>query len=97
MKADTYETSGSSSDDNGIWTGADCDNCRSTYNGSSNNPLQDRKGYEEYSQRFGSPHAGTFGMAMGDGAVHRISYAIDSTTHYRLGCRDDGNVAVVPD
>ncbi|MBQ4142594.1 MAG: DUF1559 domain-containing protein [Thermoguttaceae bacterium] len=97
LKADTYETSGSSSDDNGIWTGADCDNCRSTYNANTNNPLQDRKGYEEYSQRFGSAHAGTFGMAMGDGAVHRISYAIDSTTHYRLGCRDDGNVAVVPD
>ncbi len=97
LKADTYETSGSSSDDNGIWTGADCDNCRVTNTDAIAQPMQDRKGYDEYSQRFGSTHAGTFGMAMADGSVHRISYAIDKTTHYRLGCRDDGEVAVVPD
>lgn len=90
LKSDAYETSGSSSDDNGIWVGADCDNCRVTYKATTSTPMQDRAGYDEYSMRFGAPHAGSFGMSMCDGSVQRISYSIDEETHYYLGVRNDG-------
>lgn len=89
LQADKYETSTASSDDNGIWTGADCDNCRVTYQSSSTNPCQDRRGYDEYSMRFGGPHFGEFGMVMCDGSAHRVSYSIDAQTHYYLGIRND--------
>ena len=90
LKADAYETSGSSSDDNGVWVGADCDNCRVTYKATTSVPMQDRAAYDDYSMRFGSPHAGSFGMCMCDGSTQRISYSIDQETHYNLGVRNDG-------
>jgi len=95
LKPDAYETAGSSSDDNGVWTGADCDNCRVTYKAAGSIPMQDRIGYDDYSMRFGSPHAGTFGMCMSDGSVQHISYSIDQDTHYNLGVRNDGNVTTL--
>ncbi|MBQ2822771.1 MAG: DUF1559 domain-containing protein [Thermoguttaceae bacterium] len=90
VQSSTYETAGSSCDDNGIWVGADCDSCRVTYKSSATIPVQDRANYDEYSMRFGSPHAGAFGMAMCDGSTQRISYSIDQETHYWLGVRNDG-------
>lgn len=86
-----YETS-SESDDNGGYVGADKDHARTVYKSGSCTPFQDRLNYGGSDLRFGSCHAGAFGMAMCDGSVQRISYSIDQQTHYNLGVRDDGNV-----
>ncbi|MDO4573621.1 MAG: DUF1559 domain-containing protein [Planctomycetia bacterium] len=88
--SDTYETNGSSNDDNGAYIGADRDNCRCTKVASDTVPMQDRSGYGNDDYRFGSCHAGGFGMAMCDGSVHRVVYSIDSKVHYCLGVRNDG-------
>jgi hypothetical protein len=39
---------------------------------------------------FGSAHLSGCNFVFGDGAVHTISYAIDSETFHRLANRDDG-------
>ena len=87
---DEYEGC-SSADDNGIFTGLDVDNLRSVYTGNTH-PMQDRPGYDDRPYFFGSAHAGSFGMALCDGSVHRISYSIDKTVHYNLGARNDNQV-----
>jgi type II secretory pathway pseudopilin PulG len=38
-------------------------------------------------ERFGSAHQAGFNMAMCDGSIHMISYAIDKNVHARLGSR----------
>ena len=59
-------------------------------------PMQDRAGFETGSNRFGSAHAGSFGMAMCDGSAQRISYSIDLQTHQYLGYRADGQAVQIP-
>lgn len=81
-------------DDHAAWCGIDDDNIRLTA-GSNNLPRQDRLNYEA-NGFFGSPHAGNCGMVMCDGSVQRISYSIDTTTHSRLGRKDDGEVVTIP-
>lgn len=63
---------------------------------SASPPIQDRAGFAN-GLMFGSCHAGTFGMAMSDASIHRVSYSIDAETHKNLGNRADGNVAAIPD
>ncbi|MCR5163247.1 MAG: DUF1559 domain-containing protein, partial [Thermoguttaceae bacterium] len=76
------------------------DNCRSSYYDASNaancvRPLQDRQGVTN-TRCFGSTHAGSFGMAMCDASVQRISYSIDPQMHAYLANRSDGQVAQIP-
>ena len=80
-----------SSDDNGIYCGADPDYCRV-----SAQPCQDREGFDTFSSRFGSCHSGSYGASMCDGSIHRISYSIDTEMQNRLCNRADGEVATLP-
>ncbi|MDO4575710.1 MAG: DUF1559 domain-containing protein [Planctomycetia bacterium] len=77
-------------DNEPLYTGADCDTLRYT----STIPIQDRSQYHN-SISFGSSHAGVFGMAFCDGSVQRVSYSINSVTHYYLGNRDDGQAVLL--
>ncbi|MDO4585174.1 MAG: DUF1559 domain-containing protein [Planctomycetia bacterium] len=81
-------------DDVSCFAGSDGDVLRNT----SQVPQQDRAGYgRNEGSRFGSVHAGSLGMAMADGSVHRVTYSIDSEIHRRLGVRNDGKVASIPE
>ncbi len=87
LASNLYETGTCTADNEGVYFGCVNDNQRSSYS----NPLQDRSGYNGLTN-WGSPHAGTFGMVMCDGAVKRISYSTDISTLRNLGNRNDGNV-----
>lgn len=83
-------------DDISIYGGCDGDNERVATK-DTRLPLQDREGYEmSSSYRFGSCHAGAFGMVMCDGSVQRISYSIDGETHVNLANRADCNAVTIP-
>ncbi len=101
LQSDRYYTSASATatgDNQTTWSGIDNDSVRLTYYNSSGTyvPRQDRLGYDS-GALFGSAHAGTFGMVMCDGSVHRLSYAVDAETHSNLGKKSDGNAVTLPD
>jgi hypothetical protein len=52
-------------------------------------PLRDRTGLTSVSS-FGSSHPTGINCVMCDGAVHSVSYDVDSTMFSRLGSRNDG-------
>ena len=54
-------------------------------------PRQDQPGVD-LPDAFGSAHAGAFNMALCDGSVRTISYAIDEFTHGHLADRRDGQI-----
>jgi prepilin-type processing-associated H-X9-DG protein len=89
---DWYETGEDGGDDDSLFVGANCDNLRSTYPGTSTvvcAPKQDQTGgYNTY--QFGSAHSGTFNMSMCDGSVRSVSYEIDLEAHRCLGNRKEG-------
>ncbi len=80
-----YEGAGDGGDDLSPFCGNDEDVIRS----SASLPMQDRPGVVD-TNRFGSVHSGTFGMAMCDGSVQRIRYSLDTDTHRRLADKADG-------
>lgn len=96
MNPEKYEsTTVDPGDNETLYSGACNDVLRGGYNNANSTtdnarPMQDRPSYERYI--FGSCHAGTFGMAMSDGSVQRLSYSIDPLNHYYRAHRSDGKV-----
>lgn len=76
---------GSAGDDNNTaFVGHDNDNARYT----SGAPQPDMFG-ADYTNYFGGPHPGGSYYVFGDGSVHKIIYAVDTTTFSHLGSRAD--------
>ena len=93
LTPDEYATGNDPGDNENIYSGDSRDIVRWTAHSSAQYlpPFQDRPGLN-YTWRFGSVHSGGFNMALCDGSVRSISYAIDLETHRRLGNRKDGQV-----
>jgi prepilin-type N-terminal cleavage/methylation domain-containing protein len=93
LNADWYLNGLDGADNESMYCGYDNDSHRTTYYvgepSPSHTPMQDTPGLED-SVRFGSAHAGSFGMCLCDGSVRAISYTIDPEAHRRLGNRQDG-------
>jgi prepilin-type N-terminal cleavage/methylation domain-containing protein/prepilin-type processing-associated H-X9-DG protein len=60
-------------------------------------PMQDRRGLDENSYRFGSAHTNGFNACMCDGSVRTISYTIDPMTHRYLGNKADAQPVQPPE
>ncbi len=59
-------------------------------------PFNDALGQPSRYSVFGSAHPGGMQVAMGDGSVHTIPYEIDAVVFRRLGVRNDGLPAAIP-
>ena len=89
LNPDHYDNGADAGDNEDAMMGDNGDIARWTVNSSSYYPCQDTPGVVSYLP-FGSAHAAGFQMALCDGSVRLISYAIDHGTHQRLGNRKDG-------
>ena len=87
-----YATGKAQNDDQHMLVGFDMDTLRTT---DLNAPPQPDSSPWPGDYSFGSAHAGTFHMAMADGAVVSIDYAIALDVHQARGNRHDG-IAVSP-
>jgi len=99
LNPDRYLDGTDPADDQNIFTGHDQDNLR--YTGRRNGPTvdavafvpqQDQNGIDfPDDPTFGSSHAGGINVALCDGSVQTIEYAIDPGVYYFYGGRgDDG-------
>jgi prepilin-type N-terminal cleavage/methylation domain-containing protein len=61
-----------------------------TQYGTPSGPFPDRPGDFTHALSFGSAHLAGFNMALCDGSVRMVDYAIDLTTHAHLANRRDG-------
>ena len=85
-----YVTCTGWSDDQSALTGDDLDTVKWT----SGSPGRDSQQASFYT--FGAAHGTGFTVVMCDGSVHFLDYSIDPTIHFRLGSRNDGQMAKVP-
>jgi prepilin-type N-terminal cleavage/methylation domain-containing protein/prepilin-type processing-associated H-X9-DG protein len=87
VNPDFYQTTDGDWGDNELaYIGSDRDTLRT-----ANPPYRDRRGID-YTYSFGSAHSSGFNMALCDGSVRPISYAVDITLHQRMVKRADGQV-----
>jgi prepilin-type N-terminal cleavage/methylation domain-containing protein/prepilin-type processing-associated H-X9-DG protein len=87
-----YTTNTDAGDDQNMYTGYQDDVIRWTGTGNdpAYTPRQDQEGIANGIYIFGSAHSSGFNVAMCDGSVRSIAYAVDLETHRRLGNRRDG-------
>jgi prepilin-type N-terminal cleavage/methylation domain-containing protein/prepilin-type processing-associated H-X9-DG protein len=88
-----YTTNTDAGDDQNMYTGYQDDVIRWTGTGDDPTyaPRQDQDGpVPKGTYIFGSAHSSGFNVAMCDGSVRSVGYAIDLETHRRLGNRHDG-------
>jgi prepilin-type processing-associated H-X9-DG protein len=85
--ADSTVAATSSSRDGNTTTGHDWDILRWTY--MESRPRQDRPGHN-CPECFGSPHSAAANYVFCDGAVHSITYSVDTEMLRRAGHRNDG-------
>jgi prepilin-type N-terminal cleavage/methylation domain-containing protein len=90
VNPDCYTNATDEGDNENAYIGSDRDVIRL-----NNSPAVDTPGYDD-SYAFGSAHAGGFVMALCDGSVQFIDYAIDLTLHQNLILRDDGTTIMLP-
>jgi prepilin-type N-terminal cleavage/methylation domain-containing protein len=86
LNPDNYHTGTEAADNEGLYTGFNNDNYRST----ANTPMQDTPGVSD-SCRFGGSHHTGFNAVMCDGTVKLIRYGIAGEVHKNLGNRKDQN------
>ena len=98
LSVDHYYDGESYGDDNSLYEGAAHDIHRWVAENSTKPwpPLPDSTTTgdteENLAGHFGSCHPGVWNAVLCDGSVHTLSFTIDSETHRRLGCRNDGKV-----
>ncbi|MDO4574670.1 MAG: DUF1559 domain-containing protein [Planctomycetia bacterium] len=95
---DHYETGEDFGDNQCMYVGADIDTVRAVSNvaGDQGRPYPDREGFAMF-RGLGGPHPGSFTVGFCDGGIRSLSYTIDLKIYRYLGCRDDGEVAILPD
>jgi prepilin-type processing-associated H-X9-DG protein len=86
LSPDEYDSGTSLGDDQSVYSGDERDVVRFT---AGLIPFQDRPGILD-TWNFGSAHSSGFHMAMCDGSVQTIDYAISAITHRLLSNRSDG-------
>jgi prepilin-type N-terminal cleavage/methylation domain-containing protein/prepilin-type processing-associated H-X9-DG protein len=91
LNPDFYFNGQGPNDNHSAFQGADWDiNCWGNTD-PSYAPIQDTPGLDLFGQ-YGSAHPGSFHVAMCDGSVQGIAYAVDLNTHAFLSNREDGQV-----
>ena len=98
--SDLLPGNGRYGDNQALWSGYEWDNHRVAWNPSSPDqqqdfqPRQDMSGVDKPNYlAFGSAHPAGLNMAMCDGSVQNVSYAIDPVVHRYLASRLDGQAA----
>jgi prepilin-type N-terminal cleavage/methylation domain-containing protein len=107
LNPDNYETGMDRGDDQNLFVGNDQDNNRFFGAGRSSTgaknpfnypPYQDRPGFEVPGDNggIGSAHFAGFQIALCDGSVRMIAYAIDHDPFWLMGGRDDDEFGTLP-